>query len=41
MRRSPLLNGAVPETELDLALRRIRYRLATASRGGDDLRPAA
>lgn len=39
--RSPLLNGAVPETELDLALRRIRYRLATASRGGDDLRPAA
>jgi hypothetical protein len=39
--RSPLLNGAVPETELDVALRRIRYRLATASRGGDDLRPAA
>ena len=38
--RSPLLNGAVPETELDVTLRRIRYRLATASRGGDDLRPA-
>jgi len=39
--RSPLLNGAVPETELDVVLRRIRYRLATAPRGGDDLRPAA
>jgi hypothetical protein len=39
--RSPLLNGAVPETELDVALRRIRYRLATASGGGDELRPAA
>jgi hypothetical protein len=39
--RSPLLNRAVPETELDAALRRIRYRLATASRGEDDLRPAA
>jgi hypothetical protein len=26
--RSPLLNGAVPETELEMALRRIRFRLA-------------
>src|SRR4051794_10456555 len=38
--RSPLLNAAVPESELDVLLRRIRFRLATA-RPGDDLRPAA
>jgi hypothetical protein len=36
--RSPLLNCAVPESELEVLLRRIRYRLATA--GGDDLRSA-
>jgi hypothetical protein len=34
--RSPLLNRAVPETELEMALRRIRYRLATAATGGHD-----
>jgi hypothetical protein len=41
--RSPLLNGAVPESELTLALRRIRYRLETAAAPGgeDDLRPVA
>jgi|1186.fasta_scaffold90537_2 hypothetical protein len=43
--RSPLLNGNVPETELEQMLRRIRYRLATAATaaagGEDDLRPAA
>jgi hypothetical protein len=38
--RSPLLNAAVPESELDVLLRRIRFRLATV-RPGDDLRPAA
>jgi hypothetical protein len=37
--RSPLLNGAVPESELEVLLRRIRYRLATTS--DDDLRSAA
>jgi hypothetical protein len=37
--RSPLLNAAVPESELDVVLRRIRFRLATVSLG-DDLRPA-
>jgi hypothetical protein len=26
--RSPLLNRAVPETELEMALKRIRFRLA-------------
>jgi hypothetical protein len=36
---SPLLNAAVPESELDVLLRRIRFRLATGSLG-DDLRPA-
>jgi hypothetical protein len=38
--RSPLLNRAVPESELQVALRRIRFRLATRSRE-DELRPAA
>jgi hypothetical protein len=38
--RSPLLNAAVPETELAVALRRIRFRLATG-RTAEDLRPAA
>jgi hypothetical protein len=37
--RSPLLNAAVPESELAVLLRRIRFRLATV-RLGDDLRPA-
>jgi hypothetical protein len=35
--RSPLLNADVPESELAVMLRRIRFRLAT----GDELRPAA
>jgi hypothetical protein len=42
--RSPLLNRAVPEPELALALRRIRYRLETAAAATsreDELRPAA
>jgi hypothetical protein len=45
--RSPLLNGDVPEPELALALRRIRYRLETATAvtaatgREDELRPAA
>lgn len=38
--RSPLLNEAVPETELTVLLRRIRFRLA-AGTVGDELRPAA
>ena len=38
--RSPLLNEAVPEPELAVLLRRIRFRLASAS-AGDQLRPAA
>ena len=37
--RSPLLNATVPERELAVALRRIRFRLETAA-GGDELRPA-
>jgi hypothetical protein len=37
--RSPLLNAAVPESELDVVLRRIRFRLATVALG-DDLRAA-
>jgi hypothetical protein len=37
--RSPLLNAAVPERELAIVLRRIRFRLA-APPAGDDLRPA-
>jgi hypothetical protein len=37
--RSPLLNAAVPESELDVLLRRIRFRLATVGLG-EDLRPA-
>jgi hypothetical protein len=37
--RSPLLNAAVPEPELDVLLRRIRFRLAAVG-PGDDLRPA-
>jgi hypothetical protein len=36
--RSPLLNRSVPASELEVALRRIRFRLAT---GADELRPAA
>jgi hypothetical protein len=39
--RSPLLNRAVPESELQVALRRIRFRLATPPVGEDELRPAA
>ena len=35
--KSPLLNEAVPEGELALLLRRIRFQLATAR---DDVRPA-
>lgn len=35
--RSPLLNRAVPESELAVTLHRIRFRLAL----GDDLRPVA
>jgi hypothetical protein len=38
--RSPLLNEAVPEPELAVLLRRIRFRLASGS-AGDQLRPAA
>jgi hypothetical protein len=38
--RSPLLNPAVPEPELAVALRRIRFRLAAARIGSDDLPPA-
>ena len=38
--RSPLLNEAVPEPELAVLLRRIRFRLASGT-GGDQLRPAA
>ena len=38
--RSPLLNATVPEPELAVALRRIRFRLATMGLGDDDLRPA-
>jgi hypothetical protein len=38
--RSPLLNAAVPESELAVLLRRIRFRLATVRRA-DELRPAA
>jgi hypothetical protein len=38
--RSPLLNSAVPEPELAIALRRIRFRLAATLRE-DELRPAA
>ena len=37
--RSPLLNAAVPERELAVALRRIRFRLETAA-GADAPRPA-
>jgi hypothetical protein len=37
--RSPLLNAAVPEPELDVMLRRIRFRLATVA-AGDELRAA-
>jgi hypothetical protein len=37
--RSPLLNEAVPESELAVLLRRIHFRLAAAA--GDELRPAA
>jgi hypothetical protein len=33
--RSPLLNAAVPESELAVALRRIRFRIASARIGGD------
>ena len=36
--RSPLLNAAVPEPELAIMLRRIRFRLAA---GRDELRPVA
>jgi hypothetical protein len=40
--RSPLLNRAVPESELELVLRRIRFRLATPPAvAEDELRPAA
>jgi hypothetical protein len=39
--RSPLLNRAVPESELQVALRRIRFRLATRPVAEDELRPAA
>jgi hypothetical protein len=40
--RSPLLNRAVPESELEVVLRRIRFRLATPPAvAGDELRPAA
>ena len=38
--RSPLLNAAVPESELGVALRRIRFRIASAQIGGDDPWPA-
>jgi hypothetical protein len=38
--RSPLLNEAVPEPELAILLRRIRFRLA-AGAAGDELRRAA
>jgi hypothetical protein len=38
--RSPLLNDAVPESELAVALRRIRFRIAAARYGDDDARPA-
>jgi hypothetical protein len=38
--RSPLLNSAVPEPELAMVLRRIRFRLAAMLRD-DELRPAA
>jgi hypothetical protein len=38
--RSPLLNAAVPESELGVALRRIRFRIASARLGGDDPWPA-
>ena len=38
--RSPLLNSAVPEPELAIVLRRIRFRLAATLRD-DELRPAA
>jgi hypothetical protein len=37
--RSPLLNAAVPERELSVALRRIRFRLETAP-AGDERRAA-
>jgi hypothetical protein len=37
--RSPLLNAAVPEPELGVALRRIRFRIAAARIGGDDPSP--
>jgi hypothetical protein len=37
--RSPLLNAAVPESELAILLRRIRFRLADDA-AGDGLRPA-
>ena len=44
--RSPLLNEAVPEPELAVLLRRIRFRMASGSAGsagsaGDQLRPVA
>jgi hypothetical protein len=38
--RSPLLNAALPESELGVALRRIRFRIASARIGGDDPSPA-
>src|ERR671922_64052 len=37
---SPLLNAAVPESELGVALRRIRFRIASARIGGDHPWPA-
>jgi hypothetical protein len=37
--RSPLLNGNVPESEVAVVLRRVRYRLAIAA--GDDPHPAS
>jgi hypothetical protein len=40
--RSPLLNRAVPESELEVVLRRIRFRLATPPAVAEnELRPAA
>jgi hypothetical protein len=38
--RSPLLNASVPESELGVALRRIRFRIASARIGGDKPWPA-
>jgi len=38
--RSPLLNMAVPEPELAVRLRQIRFRLAAARIGDDHVRPA-